>query len=110
MVGYDYPLLGFFWSMLIIFLWIAWLFLLFRVIFDIFRNHDTGGVSKAIWLLFVIIVPFLGVLVYVIAHGGKMAQRDVQPAQAQQQQFDAYVRQTAGTSSTADELSRLAAY
>jgi predicted PurR-regulated permease PerM len=107
-VGYDYPILGFFWSMLIIFLWVAWLMLLFHIIFDIFRNHEMSGVSKALWLIFVVILPFLGVLVYMIAHGSDMALRAGQDAQQQQQAMDSYIRQTAGSTSTADELSKLA--
>jgi predicted PurR-regulated permease PerM len=108
-VGYDYPLLGFFWSVLIIFLWVAWIFLLFRVFADIFRNHEMGGFAKAVWCIFVIIVPFLGVLIYLIAHGGDMAKRDIQDAKAQQEAFNQYVRETAGTTSSADELQKLAA-
>jgi plasmid stabilization system protein ParE len=77
MVGYDYPILGFFWSMLFIFLWVAWIFLLFRIIADIFRNHDMGGFAKALWLIFVVVLPFLGVLIYVIAYSGDMAERDL---------------------------------
>ena len=67
MLAYDYPVLGVFWSMLVFFLWIMWFFLLFKVIADIFRSHDMGGWSKALWLIFVLVVPFLGVFVYVIA-------------------------------------------
>lgn len=108
-VGYDYPILGFFWSVLILFIWIAWIFLLFRVFADVFRNHEMGGFVKALWIIFVILVPFLGVLVYVIVHGNSMAKRDIQQAQAQQQAFDSYVRQTAGSgSSTAEEIAKLA--
>jgi predicted PurR-regulated permease PerM len=110
MVGYDYPILGFFWSMLFIFLWVAWIFLLIRIIADIFRNHEMSGIAKALWLIFVVIVPFLGVLLYVIIHSGDMAERDLQSMQKQQEQFDSYVRQTAGSStSSADELVKLAA-
>jgi predicted PurR-regulated permease PerM len=110
MVGYDYPILGFFWSMLFIFLWVAWIFLLFRIIADIFRNHEMGGFAKALWLIFVVILPFLGVLIYVIVYSGDMAERDLKSMQKQQEQFDSYVRQTAGsTSSSADELVKLAA-
>ena len=82
MLGYDYPFLGVFWSMLVFFLWIAWFFLLFRVIFDIFRSHDLGGWGKALWLIFVILAPFLGVFVYVIARGDSMTDRDVADAQS----------------------------
>lgn len=109
MLAYDYPILGLFWTLLWIFLWVAWLFILFKVVFDIFRSKDLGGWGKALWVLFVIIVPWLGVLVYLIARGRGMGERDIEEAQASRQAFDAYVRQTAGTSvSTADELSKLA--
>ena len=108
-VGYDYPVLGFFWSVLILFIWIAWIFLLFRVFVDVFRNHEMGGFVKALWIIFVLFVPFLGVLVYVIVHGNSMAKRDIQQAQQQQQAFDSYVRETAGSgSSTAEEIAKLA--
>ena len=83
MFAYDYPLLGFFWTMMFWFLWIAWILLLFHVIADIFRSRDMGGVAKALWLIFVVIVPWLGVLVYVIARGQKMADHAFERAQAQ---------------------------
>lgn len=109
MLAYDYPILGIFWTMLMLFVWIAWLFILFRVVFDIFRSRDMGGWGKAGWLVLVVVVPLLGVLIYVIARGDSMQQRDIDRARAQQDQFDAYVREAAGTSgaSTADELSKL---
>jgi type VI protein secretion system component VasK len=107
MLAYDYPLLGLFWTMLWFFLFVIWLILLFRVIADIFRSHDMGGFAKALWLIFVIVVPFLGVLVYVVARGHSMAQRDMESMQAQQQAFDTYVRETAGGGSTAGELEKL---
>ena len=109
MVGYDYPILGFFWSMLIFFLWFAWLILLFRIFADIFRQKEMGGLAKALWMIFVVILPFLGVLMYVIFHGSSMAQRDYQSAVDQQKAFDSYVKQTAGSTSSADELTKLAA-
>ena len=109
MIAYDYPLLGVFWTMLWFFIWIAWLFLLFRVIFDIFRSHDLGGWGKALWAIFVVIVPFLGVLVYVIARGRGMSERDLAQAQQQKQQFDAYVKDAAASGGgTAEELTKLA--
>ena len=83
--------------MLWLFLWIAWFMLLFRVIVDIFRSHDMGGWGKALWAIFVIVVPFLGVFVYLIARGHAMADRDVEQAQAQRAAFDAYVRDAAGS-------------
>ena len=75
MLAYDYPIAGFFLSVFWLFIWILWFFLLFRVIIDIFRSDDLGGWGKAAWLIFVIILPFLGVFVYLIARGGKMGQR-----------------------------------
>jgi hypothetical protein len=108
MLAYDYPILGLFWTMMIFFLWVAWLMLLFRVFGDIFRNHEMGGLSKALWSIFVIVVPFLGVLVYLMAHGDAMGRRDLAAAQANEQAFQSYVRDAAGTGGTATELSQLA--
>jgi Short C-terminal domain/Phospholipase_D-nuclease N-terminal len=108
-LAYDYPLLGMFWTFLLFFIWIAWIVVLFRVIFDIFRSKDLGGVAKALWVIFVIFLPFLGVLVYLIARGHSMTDRDVEEAQAQEQAFQAYVRQAAAPSGgSADELTKLA--
>jgi hypothetical protein len=108
-LAYDYPLLGLFWTMMIWFLWIAWIVLLFRVIGDIFRSHDMGGGAKALWAIFVIVVPFLGVFVYVIARGRKMGEHDVAQAQAQEAEFRSYVQDVAGNGNgAADELSKLA--
>ena len=72
MIAYDYPILGVFWTMLWLFLWIAWIVILFRVIADLFRSKDLGGWGKALWIIFVILAPFLGVFVYVIARGHSM--------------------------------------
>ena len=108
MLAYDYPLLGAFWTLLWLFLWIVWIFILFRVIFDIFRSHDLGGWGKALWLIFVIILPFLGVFVYVIARGKGMSERDMQRAAESEQQFRSYVQQTAAQGDPADQLSKLA--
>jgi hypothetical protein len=111
MLAYDYPLLGVFWTMLWFFLWFAWIVLLVRVFTDIFRSHDMGGVAKALWSIFVILVPFLGVFVYVIARGHHMAERDVAEAQSREQAFQSYVKDVAanGSASKADELAKLAA-
>ncbi len=109
MLSYTYPLLGVFWTMLWLFLWIAWIFLLIRVFADIFRSHDMGGGAKALWSIFVILVPFLGVFVYLIARGHKMTEHDIANAQEQDAAFRSYVQQTAGTTtSSADELAKLA--
>jgi uncharacterized membrane protein YcjF (UPF0283 family) len=102
------PLLDVFLTMMFFFLWVLWFFLLFRVIMDIFRSRDLGGWGKAGWLVFVIVLPFLGVLVYLIARGHKMTDRDAAQAQAQDEAFQAYVRQAAENGSTADELAKLA--
>jgi len=110
MLGTDYPIADLFLTMLWFFLFIIWIWLLIMVFSDIFRSHDIGGGVKALWCIFVIIVPFLGVFVYLIARGGKMQQRSMRDAAEQKNQFDAYVRQTAGTSGTdvASQLNELA--
>jgi len=110
MLAYDYPILGLFWTIFMVFIWVAWIMLVIRIFVDIFRNHSMGGVGKALWSLFVIILPFLGVLLYLLVHGKGMQQRDIESVQAQQQAFQDYVRTTAGTAGggTADELTKLA--
>ena len=96
MLAYDYPILGLFWTMMIFFLWIAWLFLLFRVFADIFRS-DMGGGAKALWSIFVILAPFLGVFIYVIANGRAMGERDIAKAQQRESEMQAYIRESAGS-------------
>jgi ABC-type multidrug transport system fused ATPase/permease subunit len=108
MLAYTYPLADLFGTMLGLFVFFIWFWLLIVIFGDIFRSHDMGGVAKALWVIFVIIMPFLGILVYLIARGGKMHERAAQQARAQQNEFDTYVRQAAGTGSRADELSKLA--
>ena len=106
----SYPLLNVFWSMLYFFLWIIWIWILIMVFIDIFRSHDLSGWGKALWFLFVLFVPLIGVLVYLIARGGKMQQHAARDAQQQDQQFRQYVQEAAASSpaSTADQLSKLA--
>jgi hypothetical protein len=94
--------------MLIFFLFIAWIWVLIAVIADIFRSHDMGGFAKALWVIFVILIPWLGVLVYLIARGDHMTQRSVDDAYAMDQAQRAYIKDAAGGTSTADELSKLA--
>jgi hypothetical protein len=108
--SYQYPILDFFLTMLYFFLFVIWIWLLITVFIDIFRSHDMGGWAKALWVIFVIVLPFLGVFVYLIARGSKMQQRAANDAAQQQQAFDTYVKQTAGTSAdgVADQLSKLA--
>ena len=108
MLAYDYPILGIFWTMLILFVWISWLFIFFHVVIDIFRSHDMGGWGKAAWFLLVVLLPLLGVLIYVLARGDSMRDRDVARARAQQADMDAYIKQAAGGSGgVADELAKL---
>jgi uncharacterized membrane protein len=104
----SYPILSVFWYMLMFFLFIIWFFILIQVIMDIFRSHDMHGPLKALWLIFILVLPFLGVLVYLVARGHKMQEHQTAAAQAQKDQFDTYVKQAAGGASTADELGKLA--
>jgi len=108
MLAYDYPVMGVFWSMLYFFIFFIWIMLLFRIFVDIFRSHDLGGVAKTLWFIFVIVLPFLGVFIYVIVRGKSMGERDMAQAQAQNEAFKTYVQQTASTGGTADELAKLA--
>ena len=86
-----------FWSILIFFLWFAWLLLLFRIFADIFRRHDISGWAKAAWCLFVIVLPFLGVLIYLIAEGQDMGRRDMEQSAAARAEFDDYIRSVAAS-------------
>ena len=110
MLAYTYPLADLFGTMLGLFIFIIWFWLLIVIFGDIFRSSDMGGGAKALWVIFVILLPFLGIFVYLIARGGKMHERAEQQAKRQQQAFDAYVKDAAGTSgqSTADDLAKLA--
>jgi hypothetical protein len=97
LIAADYPFLNILWTMIIFFAWVAWLFILFRVIGDLFRRHDVSGWGKAIWLVFLIVLPFLGVLIYLIAHGDEMGKRDLEQARAAQAEMDDYVKSVAGS-------------
>ena len=109
MTAYTYPLADLFGTMLGLFVFFIWFWLLIVVFSDIFRSKDLGGGAKMLWVLFVIILPFLGIFVYLIARGGKMHERAAAQAEQQQQAFDSYVKQAAGTgTSTADQLAKLA--
>ncbi|MDX3531672.1 SHOCT domain-containing protein [Streptomyces sp. ID05-39B] len=104
----DYPLLNLFWTMLWLFLWVMWFFLLFKVITDIFRDHTLSGWAKAGWLVFTLVLPYLGVLVYLGVRGRSMAERDVQQAREQERAVRQYIQKTAGTGSgSVDELHKL---
>jgi hypothetical protein len=106
--SYSYPLLGAFWTIFEIFLWILWFWVLIYVFVDIFRSRDLSGWAKALWFIFVLLIPLIGVLVYVIARGGKMHEHTVQAEQQQDQAFRSYVQDVAGAPSTADQLTKLA--
>ncbi|MFD3699873.1 SHOCT domain-containing protein [Streptomyces sp. NPDC058646] len=106
----DYPLLNLFWTMLWLFLWIMWFFLLFKVVTDVFRDHELGGWGKAGWLVLVLLLPYLGVLVYLIVRGKSMGLREAKQAKEHEAAFKAYVQQAAGGGGgSADELHKLSA-
>jgi Phospholipase_D-nuclease N-terminal len=94
--SYSYPLLGTFWTIFIIFLWVIWFWILITVFIDLFRSHDLSGWAKALWFIFILILPLIGVLVYLIARGGKMHEHAVRGAQVQEQQFRSYVQSGLG--------------
>ena len=96
MLAADYPFLDIVWTMFIFFAWVIWFWILITVFADIFRRRDMSGFSKVAWLIFVIVLPFLGVFIYLIANSDGMAERNIQKAQAQQEQMDAYVKSVAG--------------
>jgi putative oligomerization/nucleic acid binding protein/phospholipase D-like protein len=109
MLSSDFGTGQVFWSMVWFFLFFIWIWILITVFADIFRSHDMGGWAKALWVIFVIVFPYLGVFVYLIARGGKMHEHAVQAAQAQDEQMRAYIRSaTSPGGGAADELTRLA--
>jgi general stress protein CsbA len=96
LVAADYPFLDVLWTMIIFFAWVAWIWIVITVLADVFRRHDIGGWGKAAWVVFVIVVPFLGVLVYLIAQHDGMRERSVKQVETQKAAFDQYVREAAG--------------
>ena len=106
----SYPLLGAFWTIFMIFLWVIWIWVLIRVFIDIFRSRDLSGWAKALWFLFVLFIPIIGVVVYLIARGDSMSERAAQQARQQDQEFRSHVQEAAADSpaSTADQLAKLA--
>ncbi len=106
MLAADYPFLDVLWTMFVFFAWVAWFFILFRVIVDLFRRHDISGWGKVGWIVFVIVLPFIGVFTYLIVQGQAMAQRDTAQAQAAQSQMDEYIRTTAGGSAAEIEKAK----
>jgi len=102
----DYPFLDVFWSMMIFFFWVIWIWLLITVFADIFRRHDLSGWAKTLWIIFVIVLPYLGVFIYLITQGRNMTQRNVREAQRAQTQFDEHVRSVAGSGGAASEIEK----
>ena len=105
-IASSYPFLGILWSMLIFFAFVIWIWIAITVLIDLFRRHDVGGWAKALWVIFIIIAPFLGVLIYLIAYHQGMAERRNKEVQQAQGQFDEYVRQTAGSGGAASEIEK----
>jgi hypothetical protein len=102
----DYPFLDILWTMFIFFLFIIWIWILITVFSDIFRRKDVGGGTKALWIIFVILLPYLGVLVYLIANHDGMADRNIAQMQKQQQATDAYIQSVAGSGGAAAEIEK----
>lgn len=105
-VGADYPFLDVLWTMLVIFLWVMWFWILITVWTDVFRRQDIGGGKKALWLIFTILTPFLGVFIYLIMNNDGMAQRNLDQMKAQRAQFDEAVRASAGSGGAAAEIEK----
>jgi hypothetical protein len=103
-IAADYPFLDLMWTMAILFLWILWFWLLFSVFADIFRRDDLSGWGKAAWIVFAIVLPFLGVFVYLITQNVGMTERNLQRSRAERDRFDDYVRETAGSGGAAAEI------
>jgi Phospholipase_D-nuclease N-terminal/Short C-terminal domain len=102
----DYPFLDIFWTMLIFFMWVIWIWILVTVLMDLFRRHDIGGWGKAAWTLFVVVLPFLGVFMYLITQGKEMAERRAAEVQASQASFDSYVRSVASNGGATDQIAK----
>ena len=106
MIAADYPFLDIVWTMFIFFAWVIWFWLLITVFSDIFRRHDTSGFGKVLWMIFVILLPYLGVFIYLIANHDGMTERNVKQMQAQQAQMDDYVKSVAGSGGAAAEIEK----
>jgi hypothetical protein len=102
----DYPFLEVFWTLIVFFLWVLWFWLLISIVGDVFRRRDIGGGKKTLWLIFMLFVPFVGVLAYILVNSDSMAERNLERARAQQAQMDTYVRETAGTGGAAEEIDK----
>jgi hypothetical protein len=107
MLAADYPFLNIFWTMIIFFCWVAWIWVLIIIIGDLFRRHDTSGWIKALWIVFLIVLPFLGVLIYLIANSGGMAERQAEQSRQAEAQFAGYVQSVADSGGgSASELTK----
>ncbi len=104
----SYPALNVFWTIIEVFLWVLWFWILITIFIDIFRSDDLSGWGKALWFIFVLFIPLIGVLVYLIARGHKMQDRAMRERRQQDTAFREYVQEAAGSKSTADELTKLA--
>jgi hypothetical protein len=102
----SYPFLSVFWYMLVFFAFVIWIWLLITVFADIFRRHDTSGWAKALWIIFIIIFPFLGVLIYIIAEHQGMADRNTQQLQQAQAQTDEYIKSVASSADPAEQIAK----
>jgi hypothetical protein len=102
----NYSFLDVMWTMLVFFAWVIWFWLLITVFMDVFRRHDIGGGMKALWIIFVIILPYLGVLIYLIAEHAGMAERSQKQVQQSQAQFDDYVKQVAAQGDPAEQIAK----
>jgi hypothetical protein len=105
-IATDYPFLDVLWSMIIFFAFVIWIWLLITIFADIFRRRDCGGGAKALWIVFVIAVPYLGVLVYLIAQHDGMAERNLEQMKAVKAQQDEYIKSVAGGASPADQIAQ----
>jgi hypothetical protein len=105
-IATSYPFLGILWTTLIFFAWVIFIWIAITVLIDVFRRHDISGWGKAAWVVFVVIIPWIGVLVYLIVNHDGMAERRTKEAQASQAQFDDYVRTTAGSGGAAAEIQK----
>jgi hypothetical protein len=106
MVAADYPFLDVLWTMLVIFAWVIWFWLLITIFADVFRRRDIGGGSKTLWIIFVIVLPFLGVFIYLIANHDGMAERNEKQVRAQQQATNEYIKSVAGSGGAAAEIEK----
>jgi hypothetical protein len=105
-IAADYPFLNIFWTMILFFTWVIWIWMMVVILTDIFRRRDISGWVKAAWVVFLIVLPFLGALVYLIAQHDEMAERSAKSAQGQRQEFDEYVKKVAADGDPASQIEK----